>query len=144
MTPPDVFDGLYSTPYSRQQTIEDPMFMADCGENDGMEIITIPERIADVIFDVEESAFVGRESDDSSEPGALCCDGGATSSLSSSFRNCAEITERVVSIQTAQGGTVMQTTHVCLKTYYVRDRTGELRPITTKTYIVNNLKHDLL
>ena len=38
----------------------------------------------------------------------------------------------------------MQKTHVCLKTYYVRDRTGELRPITTKTYIVNNLKHDLL
>ena len=38
----------------------------------------------------------------------------------------------------------MTTTHVCLKTYYVRDRTGELRPITTKTYIVKNLKHDLL
>jgi hypothetical protein len=54
------------------------------------------------------------------------------------------VTERVVPIQTAQGGTVMLTTHVCLKTYFVRDRTGELRPITTKTYIVKNLKHDLL
>jgi hypothetical protein len=31
----------------------------------------------------------------------------------------------------------MMTMHVCLKTYYVRDRTGELRPITTKTFIVN-------
>ena len=82
MTPPDVFDGLYSIPYSRQQTIEDPMFTADSGANDGMEIITIPERIADVIFDGEESAYVGRESDDLSEPEALCCDGGATSSLS--------------------------------------------------------------
>jgi len=38
----------------------------------------------------------------------------------------------------------MTTTHVCLKTYYARDRTGELRPITTKTYIVKDLKHDLL
>ena len=38
----------------------------------------------------------------------------------------------------------MYTTHVCIKTYFVRDRTGELRPITTKTYIVKNLKHDLL
>ena len=47
-------------------------------------------------------------------------------------------------IQTAQGGTVMLTTHVCLKTYYVRDQTGEIRSITTKTYIVNGLKHDLL
>jgi hypothetical protein len=39
---------------------------------------------------------------------------------------------------------VMTTMHVCLKTYYARDRTGELRPITTKTYIVKDLKHDLL
>jgi hypothetical protein len=38
----------------------------------------------------------------------------------------------------------MLTSHVCLKTYFVRDRTGELRPITTKTYIVKNLKRDLL
>ena len=68
----------------------------------------------------------------------------ATSSLSSSFLNCTNITERAVPIHTAQGGTVMATKHVCLKTYYVRDRTGELRPITNKTYIVKNLKHDLL
>jgi hypothetical protein len=38
----------------------------------------------------------------------------------------------------------MLTTHACLKTYFVRDRTGELRPLTTKTYIVKNLKYDLL
>ncbi len=38
----------------------------------------------------------------------------------------------------------MQTTHVCLKTYHAIGRTRELRPITTKTYIVNNLKRDLL
>ncbi len=58
--------------------------------------------------------------------------------------NCSDVQERVVAIQTAQGGTVMLTSHVCLKTYFVRDRTGELRPITTKTYIVKNLKRDLL
>ena len=39
---------------------------------------------------------------------------------------------------------MMLTSHVCLKTYFVRDRTGELRPITTKTYIVKKLKRDLL
>ena len=38
----------------------------------------------------------------------------------------------------------MTTTHVCLKTFYARDHTGELRPITTKTCIVKNLKHDPL
>jgi hypothetical protein len=87
----------------------------------------------------------GQESDnDSAEPEVLCCENGATTSLSSSFLNCTEITERAVAINTAQDGTVMMTMHVCLKTYYVRDRTGELRPITTKTFIVNKLKHDLL
>ena len=70
----------------------------------------------------------------------------ATASLSSSFLNCTDITEcrRAVPIHTAQGGTVMTTTHVCLKTYYAMDRTGELRPIATKTYIVKNLNHNLL
>ena len=38
----------------------------------------------------------------------------------------------------------MTPTHVCLTTYYARDLTGELRPITTKTYSVDNLKHDRL
>ncbi len=64
--------------------------------------------------------------------------------MSSSFLNCTDITERAVPIHTAEGSTVMTTTHVCLKTYYARDRTRELRPITTKTYILKNLKHALL
>ena len=38
----------------------------------------------------------------------------------------------------------MSTTHRCLKTYYVRDRLGEIRPIVVKAYVVPGLKHDLL
>jgi hypothetical protein len=38
----------------------------------------------------------------------------------------------------------MSTTHCCLKTYYVRDRLGEIRPIVLKAYVVPGLKHDLL
>ncbi len=41
-------------------------------------------------------------------------------SLPSSFINCAEITERLVTINTAQGGTVMFTTHACIKTFCYR------------------------
>jgi hypothetical protein len=140
-------EGLYSVSYNRKDLLQFKLTDAICKGKAGTEIITIPEGnqgIADVIFAKKECAFFGRESElAKAEPEALCCDGGATSSLSSSFLNCSEVTERVVPIQTAQGGTVMLTTHVCLKTYFVRDRTGELRPITTKTYIVKNLKHDL-
>ena len=144
-TPPEVLDRLYSQPYHYYQKFHDQELEAISNGTNGTKIITIPEHVAATIFGEQECAFVGRESDsESTETEALCCDGGATSSLSSSFINCTDVTERVVPIQTAQGGTVMQTTHVCLKTYYVRDRTGELRPVTTKTYIVKNLKHDLL
>ncbi len=38
----------------------------------------------------------------------------------------------------------MSTTHRCLKTYYVRDRLGEIRPIVVKEYVVPGLKHNLL
>ena len=46
--------------------------MNDDHEENGMEIITISKRIADVIFGWKESAFVGQESElDSAEPEAL-------------------------------------------------------------------------
>ncbi len=38
----------------------------------------------------------------------------------------------------------MSTTHLCLKTYHVCDRLGEIRPIVVKAYVVPGLKHDLL
>ncbi len=47
-------------------------------------------------------------------------------------------------IQTAQGATIMSTTRSCLKTYYVRDRLGEIRPIDVKAYVVPGLKYHIL
>ena len=68
-------------------------------------------------FGKQEHAFVEQESKlSSAEPEALRCDGGAASSISSSFLNRTDITERAVPIRTAQGGTVMTRTHVYLKT----------------------------
>jgi hypothetical protein len=146
-SPYERFDGLSPIPDYRRATLENKMLDAICRRVAGTEIIIISEKAADVICDQSagECAYVGQESEiDSAEPEALCCDDGATSSLSSSLMNCSDVQERVVSIQTAQAGTVMLTSHVCLKTYYVRERTGELRPITTKTYIVKGPKRDLL
>jgi hypothetical protein len=48
----------------------------------------IPGRMADLIFEMKGCSFLRQESEfDSAEPKALCCDGGATASLSSSFLN---------------------------------------------------------
>jgi hypothetical protein len=38
----------------------------------------------------------------------------------------------------------MTTKHVRLKTYYVKSRTGEIRPLTTKAFIVPSLRSDLI
>ncbi len=75
---------------------------------------------------------------------ALICDSGATSTLTKSPENCTLVQQKVVDIQTAHGGMQMSITHGCLKTYYVRDRLGEIRPIIVKAYVVPGLKHDLL
>ena len=81
------------------------------------------------------SAFVNTRSVSDVED-ALICDGGATCTLTKTLENCTQCKPKVVDIQTAQGATLMSTTHLCLKTYYVRDRLGEIRPIVVKAYVV--------
>ncbi len=51
---------------------------------------------------------------------------------------------KVAVMQTAQRSTMMNSTHLCYKTYYVCDRLGEVRLIIVKGYVVPGLKHDLL
>jgi hypothetical protein len=64
--------------------------------------------------------------------------------MTSSFENCTYLQEEVIEIQTAHGDTIMRTTHVGWKTFFVRDRLGTPRPITKRAYITPGLKHDLL
>jgi hypothetical protein len=56
------------------------------------------------------------------------------------------VTQKVVDIQTAHGATLMSTTHRCLKTYYIRDRLGKIRPssFVVLAYVIPGLIHDLL
>jgi hypothetical protein len=37
----------------------------------------------------------------------------------------------------------MTTTHVCMKTYNLKSRTGGIRPLTTKAFIAPSLRSDL-
>jgi hypothetical protein len=94
-------------------------------------------------MDRSERAFVSTRALADMED-ALICDGGATSILTKSLENWTLVNQTVVEIQTARGNTQISTTHRCIKTYYVRDRLGEIRPIVVKAYVVPGLKHDLL
>ena len=88
-------------------------------------------------------AFVSTRSIDEMED-ALICDGGATCTLTKSLENCTLCKPKVVDIQAAHGATIMRTTRLCFKTYFVKDRLGEIRPIIVKAYVVPGLKYDLL
>ena len=81
-----------------------------------------------VIMGHAHSAFASTRSIEDMED-ALICDGGATCTLTKSIENCAPCKPKVVEIQTAHGATIMKTTHLCYKTYFVKDRLGEIRTI---------------
>ena len=83
-------------------------------------------------------------SKDPEELGLLTVDCGASTTISKSLFNMTDIEPKVVTIQLAMDGMTMQSTHVGNKTYYAYDRTGTIRPITTRALYVKELKQDLL
>jgi hypothetical protein len=78
------------------------------------------------------------------DTGLLAFDCGATSTITSSLYNMSEVVPKKVKIQLAQAGASMTSTHVGIKTYYVYDRTGSIRPIRTRALVVPDVKQDLL
>jgi hypothetical protein len=66
---------------------------------------------------------------------AWICDGGATSIPTRSLGNCT-LAKQMGDIQTVHGATLMSTTHCCLKTYYISDGLGEIRPIVVLAYVI--------
>ena len=106
-------------------------------------VIIIPAKTASYITGRIRGAYVTTRSDEELED-CLICDGGATCTLTKSLKNCSLCKPKVVVIQTAHGTTIMNSTHLCYKTYYVCDRLGEIRPIIVKAYVVPGLEHDLL
>ncbi len=143
-TIPLVLCNEYSTPFDGQDLQKAQEILCKETVNDRDEDIVISEKAACAIKGEAEFAFLGEEFTSPEEIKPVICDGGATSTLSSSFENCTDCQPKTVEIKTAEGGVVMTTTHVCMKTYYVRTRTGEIRPLTTKAFNVSSLRSDLI
>ena len=55
-----------------------------------------------------------------------------------------DVVPKVVTIQLAMDGMTMKSSHIGIKTYYIYDRTGTIRPVRTKALFVRELKQDLL
>ena len=134
----------YSTPFDSQDLQKVQEILCKETVNNEDEDIVISEKAARAIKGKAEFAYLREEFTSTEEIKPVICDGGATSTLSSSFENCTDCQPKTVEIKTAEGGAVMTTTHVCMKTYYVKSRTGEIRPLTTKAFIVPSLRSDLI
>ncbi len=76
--------------------------------------------------------------------GMLMVNCGASSTITESLFNMTSVEPGVIMIQLAMSGETMKSTHVGMNTYYVTDRIGTLRQITTRTYYVKELNQDLL
>ena len=112
------------------------------GDTDKVIIISV-ETCNFIMGHAHTSAFVSTRSIDDMED-SLICDRGATCTLTKSLENCTQCKQKVVETQTAHGATIMRITHLCFKTYFVKDRLGEIRPIIVKAYVVPGLKYDFL
>ena len=133
VTPEDVNDALLSqeTTYD----IPDVVQPTDRKGGDNSKAIIIPAETASYITGKIRSAYVTTRSDKDLED-CFICDGGATWTLTEILENCSLCTPKVVVIQTAHGSTMMNSTHLCYKTYYVCDRLGDTRPIIVEAYVL--------
>ena len=123
----------YSQPYSTRFEAED------------LGVIVVPERFRHVFYDTELTGFAGMAVNDPvAAEGLLTTNCGATTTLTDSLFNMTNVEPKLITIQLAMDGATMQATHVGNKTYYVYDRLGTLRPISTQAFYVRELKQDLL
>ncbi len=137
----EIYDGLPVLPKMPILDVIMPITKESNSVNTWDEMIYIPAEVEQYVFNGVEFAGVSTTTIEFSYD-ALMDDGGATCTVTKSFGNCAQIRPNVVAIQTAYGTTSIFTTHHCLRTYLVRDRTGMIRPIAA--HHAPTYRHDLL
>ena len=130
----------YYSPPSSYPQYKDPAPIEDY-------VIAVPEKFRHTFYGYDGTEFAGMALQ-ANRPvdlsGLLTVDCGATTTLTVSLNNMTDVRPKIVTIQLAMAGVTMKSSHVGTKTYYVYDRTGTLRPISTQAYYVKELNQDLL
>ena len=113
-------------------------------------VIKLHERFAPICCNPTARAAVAKPKDAqsttdySNDKSVIVMDCGASTTLTGSLLNCADIVEKITTIETAKDGEGMIATHSCKKTYFVKNRVGEMVSITTPAIFVKGLPQDLL
>ena len=111
-------------------------------------VIKIHERFANIFCNPTVGAAMENPSDvqsnHSTDKSVIVMDCGASTTITGSLVNCTDIAETETLIDTAKEGEGMTATHSCNKTYFVKNRVGEMVTITTPAIFVRGLPQDLL
>lgn len=115
---------------------------------DGKTVIRMHERFAHIYCTPTARAAMANPSDVqsnySTDKSVIVMDCGASTTITGSLINCSDIVEKETMVDTAKEGEGMTATHSCNKTYFVRNRVGEVVTITTPAIFVRGLPQDLL
>jgi hypothetical protein len=130
----------------RQLDEEIPRDNDDCQEFETQDpsqevpVVIIPESYAYLFRLKTEIAVMARPSDQSTkvikEKSVAVRDCGALQTITCSLINCKDVMEKVTIIETANSEENMKSNHACTKTYFVRNRTGDLVTITVTALFV--------
>ena len=82
--------------------------------------------------------------DYSKDKSVIVLDCGASTTVTGSLLNCTDVEVKNTIIETAKDGEGMTATHSCKKTYFVKNRLGDIISITTPAIYVRNLPQDLI
>ena len=99
----------------------------------------ISERARQMIFALRTTSKKAE-----SENFGTIIDTGCSAVLSNKLVNCKNCVECTVDILQAEDGAKLQSTHKCMKTYYVKLRNGDTNSLHFEAYFVPGLKHDLI
>jgi hypothetical protein len=99
-----------------------------------MQTITIPCYLYDFLFGSRPKAYIAGQEDKKIRPDEdksnICTNTGASIGVTDSLQNTTNVVEKLVSVEMAENGTWMKTTHVCMKTYFLKNRLGEVVSLT--------------
>ena len=109
--------------------------------------INIPAHLQQVLLGPRAKAYMAKAGDTFSADGNkshLCADCGATVTITGSLANTTDVKEKTVVIEMAENGAEMRSTHTCMKTYFMKNRSGETVSITTPALYAKSIHQDLL
>jgi hypothetical protein len=119
---------------------------------EGINAISIPAHLHQVLLGPRTKAFMANPAArpavertvEANDKSTICADCGASTTITGSLANTTDVVEKETIVDMAESGARMKATHTCMKTYFLRNRTGELVTITTPALYVRNIHQDLL